>query len=124
MAGKMVMQHECDRCARVWYADPSDTKLELGVALQMKFVLGDLKADVSWSELCDSCRKTVRNMVASLAKDLKHQSPQRARRGAKKVAGGPEAPSPSIAPSATEGRVGTAAPVRSTAAVSPAGSRG
>jgi hypothetical protein len=126
MAGKLVMQHKCERCGRVWYADPEDTKLELAVALQLKFVLGaSVKIEAAWSELCGGCRATVQNLVQGIARDLKHQSSEKPRRRAKKAAGGPEAPSSStVVPVVPVGRVGTAAPSQSIAAASPGAKHG
>lgn len=98
MPRKTVVQCNCDRCGRTWYEDALDKEgePELLAAVAVTFVHHDKSAPhnpicIKFEMLCESCEKTVKNLVAQIGKDLKHTSPKR---GAKKKGQQDADPSP------------------------------
>ena len=78
MPKKLVVEYECDRCNRVWYENytegeqPPETN-SLSVTLKKP----DAKSvkEIQFSVMCESCTKTVTNLLASLSK-LEKKSPE------------------------------------------------
>lgn len=108
MAGKTVIQHECQRCPRVWYSEPKPEG-EGEVRFTAKLVVaGKMVVDVSWDDLCETCQKVVSSVVTQLTKGMRHRAPSR---GAKKPEGAPAPPVPTAKPVivSTAERTGTRA---------------
>lgn len=77
MATKTVLQHECDRCERVWYSDPAKEKhAETSIKIEA-IIDGDLVAEVSFTALCEGCKGTVRSQIEAIGKEFKKASPVR-----------------------------------------------
>ncbi len=89
MPAKAVLQHECERCPRTWYspADANLAKTELSVT----GTLAGTQVSVKYETLCETCTKTVSNLIAALGKEHKKSSPARR---AKKETGGEANTSP------------------------------
>lgn len=91
MAGKMVIEHKCQRCTRVWYDEP---KPEGAAPFKLAIKLvgpGATPVDVTWDDLCETCTGVANTLVGQLTKPLRHQAP---RRGAKKPGGAVAPPAP------------------------------
>lgn len=83
MPRKTVLQYDCDRCGRTWYEDaPKEAESMKCAGINVALFGSDgVLTEAKFEMLCESCEKTVKNLVAQICKDLKHNSPKR---GAKK----------------------------------------
>lgn len=84
---KTVIQHDCERCPRVWYSDVEKPSTRLLIDMQLS---DGSKLRGDFGTLCDSCEKTAVNGVKALLRSMKKNSS--AKSGAKKK--GAVAPSP------------------------------
>jgi hypothetical protein len=84
MPKKEVVEFECDRCGRKWYADPQEQEHTPSLQLRLVDPGGEVIEEARYEVLCDSCASTVLNYVGSITKELKKQSPKR---GAKEEEG-------------------------------------
>lgn len=71
---KTVIQHDCERCKRTWYADAEKSKTRLLIDMQLS---SGEKIHGDFGTLCDSCEKTAANGVKSLLRVMKKNSPDR-----------------------------------------------
>lgn len=72
MPKRTVTENECERCTRTWLTPDSDDTPTVIVRMEHK---GARLIDVSYDVLCDSCTKTVANLLKALARDMKKKSP-------------------------------------------------
>jgi hypothetical protein len=70
---KTVCQNECERCERTWLTDSEDETPKVIVRFVER---GARVIDCSYDVLCESCAKTVANLLKALARDMKKKSPQ------------------------------------------------
>lgn len=71
---KTVIQHECERCRRTWYADTEKPKTRLLIDMQLS---NGEKLRGDFGMLCDSCERTAANGVKNLLRTMKKNSPDR-----------------------------------------------
>jgi len=71
---KTVIQHECERCKRTWYADTEKSKTRLLIDMQLS---SGEKLRGDFGMLCDSCERTAANGVKNLLRAMKKNSPDR-----------------------------------------------
>lgn len=76
---KTVIQHQCERCPRVWYSDVEKPKTRLLVDMSLSDGT-NLHGD--FGTLCDSCEKTAASGVKALLRNMKKNSSVKS--GAKK----------------------------------------
>lgn len=87
MAKKNVVEIVCDRCERTEYLDPDEMSM-LAAELQLSFgmkprpvvdgkpmTLGEgwqpeYEIGVTYSELCSSCKKTIRNLIEQITRKI------------------------------------------------------
>jgi hypothetical protein len=84
MPKKQVVEFECDRCGRKWYADPKEQEHTPSLQLRLVDPSGEPIEEARYEVMCDSCASAVLNYVSSITKELKKQSPKR---GAKEEEG-------------------------------------
>lgn len=84
MPAKRVLQYACDRCPNVWYV-PEEAKIQPAVSVVIESdIPGEESVKLKFECLCDGCRKTVANLLASVGRVSKKVS---ANRKAKKKPG-------------------------------------
>jgi len=80
MPKKAVVEFECDRCGRTWYAD-ADVGSTPSLAVFLKGPDGAVIEEADYQVLCESCASACANYVNSIVKELKKSSPKRGAKG-------------------------------------------
>ena len=86
MAKKNVVEVVCERCERTEYVDPDDYSHIPDLILQFGSKIAEVQpppepvgatpplrvaeTEVKFEDLCSSCKKTVRNLVAQISKKI------------------------------------------------------
>lgn len=79
MPRKLTVRFECDRCSRQWFEDYEEGEdLPDADSITLEMVSGDKTIGVGFETLCESCSKSISNLVASIGKTMKSKSPTRA----------------------------------------------
>jgi hypothetical protein len=80
MPKKAVVEFECDRCGRTWYAD-ADVGSTPSLSVFFKGPDGAVIEEADYQVLCGSCASACANYVNSIVKELKKSSPKRGAKG-------------------------------------------
>jgi ribosomal protein L44E len=75
VAKQQVVEVQCDRCKRKEYKPSTELDAKGGPDLHLAFLNGEV--DVTFEDLCASCKKAVSNYVESIKKKQKGKSPER-----------------------------------------------
>lgn len=85
MSQTLTVRFECDRCSRQWFVDYNESEKKPVAAsfnLELKYADGS-SSSVTFETLCETCKKSVSNYIASIGKEIKNKSPERAPKEAK-----------------------------------------
>lgn len=83
MPRKLTVRFECDRCARQWFVDYKEgDALPDADNISAEMCFDNKLLQAKFETLCESCAKSIANLMSSIGKVMKSKSPTRA--GAKK----------------------------------------
>jgi hypothetical protein len=80
MARRKTVEVTCDRCDRIEYRPFEEEKGAPTPFLKAKALLLAENIDISFDDLCSPCEKTVKNLLESIAREIKGKSPKRAKK--------------------------------------------
>lgn len=66
---KTVVKNDCERCKRTWFSDECTDTAK--VVVRMKNSKGGTEVEGSYDVLCDSCAKTIANLLHALVREMK-----------------------------------------------------
>ena len=80
MSRKQMIEVKCDRCKRVEYVPiKKEKKEEASLDLEFKPSAGGThgRIKLKFNDLCSPCEKTIKNLIESIAREIKGKSPDR-----------------------------------------------
>lgn len=83
MTRKQMIEVKCDRCKRIEYV-PASSKETDKAKLELRFRpsgkkprVKEVDLELEFDDLCSPCENTVKNLIESIAREIKGKSPDR-----------------------------------------------